>query len=67
MELYIIFARIEKMVIGMEQLTIAPLVSIPPYWPTLICWPTNRFIGQAHPWRINRNRGDFKSSTANCD
>jgi hypothetical protein len=28
MELYIIFARIEKMVIGMEQLKIAPLVGI---------------------------------------
>lgn len=31
-------------------------MSILPYWPTLICWPINRFMGQAHPWRINRNR-----------
>ena len=40
----------------MKQLKIAPLVSILLYWPIIICWPTNRFIGQARHWRVNRNR-----------
>jgi hypothetical protein len=34
----------------MKQLKVVPLVSI------LLYWPTNRFIGQARHWRVNRNR-----------
>ncbi len=40
----------------MKQLKIAPLVSILLYWPIIICWRTNRVIGQARNWRVNRNR-----------
>jgi len=43
------------MVIGMEQLKIARLVGILLYWSNLICWPTNRFIGQTAVRRVDRN------------